>query len=52
MSKFLMWKEFGFSPTFNHLEERLAVLRGDLQLEEMLKICERRWEAPERGIST
>lgn len=52
MSKFIMWKEFGFSPTFSHSEERLAVIRGDLELEELLKISERRKEAPERGIST
>jgi len=49
-SKYLLWKEFGFSPTRIHTEERLGALKGSIEFEDLVKLSEKR-KARSGGIS-
>lgn len=42
ISKYHLWKEFGVYIPFSKTEERLAVLNGELELDDLKKICNKR----------
>jgi len=45
ISKYSIWKEFGFCPFRLHTEERLAALKGEIDFENLVKLSEKRKSA-------